>query len=149
MHSFHPTRYRWILDAIPHCDRPNPRPTPESNRPSASLRQDIRQSFSPVHASESYAQRLRSTFVCDRPNLPQCNPPSLRRGSGKRSACLSTVPSVQTFAATLPNDHTLNSWVLPALPVVAVVQPPNHSSAGRCPLAKRVLILSQAAGAIA
>jgi len=130
MHSFDPTRYRWIVVAILHCDRLNYCPTPANYRQTASLSQDFRQSFSP----------------CDRSPFPQRNHPNLRRGSGKRSACLSTVPSVQTFGATLPNDHTLNSWVLPALPVVAVVQPPNHSSAGRCPLAKRVLILSQAAG---
>jgi hypothetical protein len=149
MHSFHPIRDFWIVVAYLYCDRPNPRPTPESNRPSASLRQDFRQSFSPAHIINRPSSSSLGFSPCDRPPLPQRKTLSLRRESAKRSAGLSTVPSIQTFGATLPNDTALNSWVLPALPVVAVVQPLNHSSAGRCPLAKRVLILFQAVGAVA
>jgi hypothetical protein len=53
-------------------DRPNHRLTFASDRQTASLSRDFRQSLSP----------------CDRSPLPKCNNPSMRRESAKRSACL-------------------------------------------------------------
>jgi hypothetical protein len=84
MHSFHPTYCRWILDAILHCDRFNHRP---DHRPTPA-NENFRQSFSPVHASDHPSSSGMSISLCDRPPLPQCKPPSLRRESTKRSACL-------------------------------------------------------------
>lgn len=122
-----PILHRLQLASCP-CDRPSHRPTPASSSPSLSP--------SSAHAAKqkpcdhpSHRPNLRtgdrnipSFSPCDRQNislpLPQCKTPSLRRGSGKRSACLSTFPSVQTFGATWPKDHALNFWV----PLGAVVE---------------------------
>jgi hypothetical protein len=147
------------------CDRQNLSPTSASDRPTASLSREFRQSlslcdrsfsgsvFRPcdrqnhslTFASESFAPRVRQTgspsldfrqslslcdhlfsgsvfSPCDRSTHglsdrpPQCKTLSLRRESAKRSACLSTVPSVQTFGATWPNDAACDSF----LPEIAV-----------------------------
>jgi hypothetical protein len=102
------------------CDRPNHRPTPASDHPTASDRQDFRQSLSlcdrPFSGSDFGPCDRPTHGPSDRP--PQCKTLSLRRESAKRSACLSTVPSVQTFGANWPNDAALNFWV----PLGAVVE---------------------------
>jgi hypothetical protein len=98
---------------------PSERPTPASDRQTASFSQDFRQSLSPCdrpfsgsvfrpcdRPSHGPSDRSPSASLslCDRPAFSQCKTPSLRRGSAKRSACLSTVPSADTFGAIWPNE---------------------------------------------
>ena len=142
MHSFHPTRYRWIIDAILHCEsfaqrlRPNLCPTPANYRQTASPSQDFRQSFS----------------LCDRPNLPQRKTPSLRRESAKRSACLHPSQKLKRLARPSRTMRRYDLGFLWGLWLVVAVQNMIRNSPQGMPSAERSFIAScptQAAGAIA
>ena len=81
------------------------------------------------------------SYSCDRsalrvhPALPQRKTPSLRRGSGKRSAWLSTVPSADTFGATWPNRERYDLGFLWGLWLMVAVQNIIHSAPRGCPAA--------------
>ncbi len=87
-----------------------------------------------------------------RPALPQRKTPSLRRGSGKRSAWLSTVPSADTFGATWPNRERYDLGFLWGLWLMVAVQNIIRYSPQGMPAGKRSFIpscLTQAAGVTA
>jgi hypothetical protein len=130
-----PIPYRLQLVSCPYDRISSHRPTPASSSPNlspssdrASLRKQYDRSC-PSHSLSLCDRSIPSFRPCDRPfsgsdfgpcdrpthgpsdRPPQCKTLSLRRESAKRSACLSTVPSVQTFGANWPNDAALNFWV--------------------------------------
>ena len=146
MHSFHPTRYLWIIDAILHREsyaqrlRPNHCPTPANYRQTASPSQDFRQSFSPCD---------RPTSVCDRPNLPQRKTPSLRQGSAQRSACLHPSQKPKRLARPSRTMRRYDLGFLWGLWLVVAVQNMIRNSPQGMPSAERSFIAScptQAAG---
>ena len=127
MHSFHSIRDFWIVFAYLYCEnfvqrlRPNHHPTPANYRPSSSG-----VGFS----------------LCDRPPLPQCKPPSLRRESTKRSACLHPSQVSKRLARssrTMQRYHLGFLWGL-WLPVA--VQNIIRNSPQRMPSAERSFIPS-------
>jgi hypothetical protein len=143
MHSFHPTYYRWTIDAILHHDRPNHCLTPASDRQSLSLsdrRSSVGLSFGP----------------CDRhnisPNLPQCKTPSLRQGSVKRSAYLHLSLVLKRLARTSRTIRRYNLGFLWGLWLPVAVQNIIRNSPQGMPSAERSFIpscLTPAAGATA
>jgi hypothetical protein len=162
MHSFHPTYCRWILDAILHCDRFNHRPTPAN--------ENFRQSFRPVPASDrrfrfglsfspcesqSFSQCDRqpaNVSPCDRPPLPECKPPSLRRESAKRSAYLHLSKVSKRLARTSRTIRRYDLGFLWGLWLPVAVQNIIRNSPQRMPAGKRSFIpscLTPAAGATA
>jgi hypothetical protein len=125
------------------CDRQNLSPTVACDRPTASLSRDFRQSFSLCDRPFS-----GSDFgPCDRPNqhspLPQCKTLSLRRESGKRSACLHPLQVSLSLARprrTLQRyNFRLSRGLLKFAEVLTIQsqQPP-----GPATLAKRSCVLS-------
>ncbi|NJM74716.1 MAG: hypothetical protein HC852_01820 [Acaryochloridaceae cyanobacterium RU_4_10] len=129
---FWPIPYRLQLVSCSPCDRSHQR-----------------QNFSPsLRLCDRSAQRFRAAANFS-PSLSQCNTPSLRRESPKRAIAVATRAESIAFRATWPNDSALNCCVLSGASEDR--NKPTHPIAGapeRCLLAKRLLILSQAAGAI-
>jgi hypothetical protein len=132
MHSFDRTRYRWIVVAILHCDRPNYCPTPANYRQTVSPSQ----SFSP----------------CDRHPLPQCKTLSLRRESAQRSAYLHPSQKLKRLARPSRTMRRYDLGFLWGLWLVVAVQNMIRNSPQGMPSAERSFIAScptQAAGVIA
>jgi hypothetical protein len=129
------------------CDRPNHRPTPASDHPTASDRQDFRQSLSLCDRPFS-----GSDFgPCDRPPLPKCKTLSLRQGSAKRSACLP--PSQKSLSLARPSRilQRYDLGFLWGLWLRVAVQNMIRNSPQRMPSAERSWIPScptPAAGAV-
>ena len=135
MHSFHPTRYRWIIDAILHCDRPNHSLTFACDRPTASLSQNFRQSFSLCDRPFS-----GSDFgPCDRPPLPKCKTLSLRQGSTKRSACLHLSQKLKRLARPGRKTMRYRFGFLWGLWLMVAVQNMIHSAPRGCPAASALV----------
>ncbi len=140
------------------CDRLSHRPTPASLSPSfahATLLKPCDRSC-PSSTFSPCDRNIPSFRPCDRQNislpLPKCKTLSLRRESGKRSACLSTVPSAQTFAANWPNETRYHFRLSRGLLKFAEVPTAQSLSPQRMPSAERSFIAScptPAAGATA
>jgi hypothetical protein len=126
----------------PHC------PTPASDRPSESDRQDFRQSLSPCDRPYS-----GSVFrPCDHPPLPQRKTPSLRRESAKRSACSHLSNVSKRLARPGRTLQRYDLGVLWGLWLRVAVQNIIRNSPQRMPCGKRSCILyspTPAAGAVA
>jgi hypothetical protein len=134
MHSFHPIRDLWIVVAYLYCDRPKYRP-----------------SHYPVHASDRPSSFGTGFSPCDRPALLQCKPPSLRRESTKRSACLHPSKVFKRLARTNRTIRRYNLGFLWGLWLPVAVQNMIRNSPQRMPAGKRSFIPScptLAAGAV-
>jgi hypothetical protein len=140
---------------------PNHCPTPASDRQTASLSRDFRQSSSPCDRPFSgsvFRPCDRPTHgPSDRPNqhlpLPKCNTPSLRRESGKRSGSLPTFQKLIRLprtSRTFQRYHFRLSRGLLKFAEVLTIQ--SQQPPGPATLAKRSFIPScptPAAGAVA
>jgi hypothetical protein len=142
------------IPSLSQCDRPNHSLTFASEsfaprvRPTASLSQDFRQSF-------SLCDRPFSGSIfgpCDHSPLPKCKTLSLRQGSAKRSACLHLSQKLKRLARPSRILQRYDLGFLWGLWLMVAVQNMIRYSPQRMPSAERSFIASSptpAAGATA